>query len=186
MNFFDEKVNLLNNKQCLIIGDININLLDQNNSSETLKNILVSNNFYLCNDKYSTRYSESTKSLLDHIALNHDYNEISLDIIENCLSDHAIQILKLVTNKSPSKGKITTQHRNINKINHNLLIQKLNTLTTRNNHSFNASELYNSIVDAYSSSSYTKKIKLTSNSKPWFDKKIFNLIKQRDFYYYRK
>lgn len=74
---------------------MNIDLLSNNNYSETLHNIFISNNFYLCNETYYTRYSQTNESLLDYIALNYEYDRIDLNIIENSLSDHAIQILSL-------------------------------------------------------------------------------------------
>lgn len=186
LHFLDEKMNSLNNRRCLIIGDINIDLLNKDIACERLKDIFISNDFYLCNLTYSTRYAKNSQSLLDHIALNSEYNDINLDIIENSLSDHAIQILNLTNNKIQNIGKVLAQHKIINRINYNLLINQLNMLINRNNDSFTASELYDSILDAYESSIYCKKIKLNTNSKPWFNNKIYNLIKQRDFYFHRK
>lgn len=187
LNFFDQKVNTLNDRKCLIIGDINIDLLISNKTSETLNNIFITNNFYLCNEAYPTRYSAQRESLLDHIALNFEYNEINLNIIENCLSDHAIQILNLGNNNNQDTK--TSVYRNLNKIDYKLLSNKLNVIINKcneNNDNFNTTELYNSIIDAYNSSIYTKKMKIRSYSNPCFNEKTFNLIKQRDFYYHRK
>lgn len=63
---------------------------------------------------------------------------------------------------------------------------RLDTLINRNNDQINTNELYNSIITAYNSSTYSKRIKIKDNSKPWFNEKIFNLIKQRDYYFHRK
>lgn len=61
---------------------MNIDLLSNNNHSEILHNIFISNNFYLGNETYYTRYSLTNKSLLDYIALNFEYDKIDLNIIE--------------------------------------------------------------------------------------------------------
>ena len=118
LNSFDQKVSTLNDRKCLIIGDINIDLLISNKASETLNNIFITNNFYLCNEAHPTRYSAQRESLLDHIALNFEYNEINLNIIENCLSDHAIQILNLGNNNN--RDTKTSVYRNLNKIDYKL------------------------------------------------------------------
>ena len=184
LNFLDEKVNILNNKNCLIIGDMNIDLLSNNNYSETLHNIFISNNFYLCNETYYTRYSQTNESLLDYIALNYKCDKIDLNIIENSLSDHAIQILSLKSNRNKNTKQIL--YKKVHKTDYRLLRNRLDTLINRNNDQINTNELYNSIITAYNSSTYSKSIKIKDNSKPWFNEKIFNLIKQRDYYFHRK
>src|SRR3978361_1105592 len=118
LNSFDQKVSTLNDRKCLIIGDINIDLLISNKASETLNNIFITNNSYLCNEAHPTRYSAQRESLLDHIALNVEYNEINLNIIENCLNDHAIQILNLGNNNN--RDTKTSVYRNLNKIDYKL------------------------------------------------------------------
>lgn len=48
LNFLDKKLYTLNSNNCIIIGDINIDLLIKNNARERQKSIFISNNFYLC------------------------------------------------------------------------------------------------------------------------------------------
>ena len=187
LNMLDQKINNLsiNNNKCLIIGDLNINLLLQNNNTNLINAIYTSNNFDLCNTSYSTRYSDNRESLLDHIVINFQDSKANLDIIKNSLSDHAIQILSLNLSKKYNSrlksNKITT------KLNYKSLRSKLNILIERtSNENIDTDDLYDLIIDAFNSSMYNKTIKLQNNTKPWFNEKIYYLIKQRDYYFYRK
>lgn len=103
--FLDEKINsiLAFNYKCIVIGDMNIDILNNNLNRERIIDVYNSNNFNLCNCDFATRHSENNHSLIDHIAINFK-DKIKLSIISNCLSDHDIQILD-INLKSKDKQK---------------------------------------------------------------------------------
>lgn len=103
---------------------------------------------------YPTRYSQNRKRLPDHIALNSKYDEVNLNLIESYLSDHASHILNLSTNNNQAKK---TLNKNVNKVNYNLIIHKVNLLVDKNNDNININQLYNSVIEVYNSCTYQKK-----------------------------
>lgn len=187
LNFLDMKIHnyLEVNYKCIIIGDININIINNNQNSIQIMDLYKSNNFILCNGKHPTRHSGNNHSLLDHIAVNFR-EEIKLSIIQNSLSDHDIQIIDInLRNKINIDGKYTIQ--STTKLNYESLDKKLNKLEEdllANDH--NVHELYNSIVNSYSTSTSRKNIKIKKGSKPWFNDHLKYLISQRDYYFERK
>lgn len=184
LQFLDEKIDkvVALNHKCMIIGDMNINLLNDNNNTKRIMDMYSSNNFHLCNYNYPTRHSNNNHTLLDHIAVNFK-EKINMSIISNSLSDHDIQLLDINSNTQQLVKK--PWKKTISKINYKLLERKLNELEELSN-DLNINELYNSIINSYSTCIYEKIIKTKNKSKPWFNDNLHYLIKKRDFYFQRK
>lgn len=72
LNIMEEKLENLNKYKlkCLLIGDMNINLLQSTNDLKRLLDIYSSNNFTLCNTTISTRETPNYESLIDHMLTN--------------------------------------------------------------------------------------------------------------------
>ena len=185
LQFLDEKISsvLILNYKCLIIGDMNINLLDKNNITTRIIDVYRSNNFHLCNSRYATRHSDNNHSLLDHVAVNFT-EKVSLSIISNCLSDHDIQIIDITSSNQYSPKK--TVEKTILRINYKLLDEKLASMEEKLNGDFNTNEIYNTLVNNFSTCIQEKTIKIKEQSKPWFNENLYYLIRQRDYYFQRK
>lgn len=185
LDFLDEKINSVIgfNYKCILIGDMNIDLLNNNLNCDRIKDLYNSNNFKLCNLQYPTRHSNNNNSLLDHIAINFD-NKINLYVISNYLSDHDIQLVDIDMKKNRIPNK-KAANKFIQKINYELLQVNLNNLEEDINDNSNANDIYNSIINSYANCTYKKKIKI-KNDKPWFNENLYHLIKQRDYYFQRK
>lgn len=159
LNFLDEKISdmLPLKYNCIIIGDMNVDLLNNNRNTERIMDIYNSNNFQLCNQNYPTRHLNNNHSLLDHIAINFK-NKIHLSIISNSLSDHDIQLLDItqINKEKPKKGTIK---KIISKINYKALDENLSKLEEKLEDTCNVNELYNDIINSYTSCIYKKTIK---------------------------
>ena len=78
----------MDNKNMVLLGDLNLVLLSQNNITSD-NNVCVANGFRILNEKIPTRQS---KTLIDHVLTNIEEISGSLSIINNGFSDHDIQI----------------------------------------------------------------------------------------------
>lgn len=185
LEFLDEKINsvLAVDYKCIIIGDMNIDLLNKNTNTERINDLYASYNFQLVNLKYPTRHCANSNSLLDHVAINFT-NNIVLSIISNCLSDHDIQLMDIDLGEEKLSAKKTAKI-NFLKINYKLLDQELNTLEENLEANFSVHKLYDSIIDSFTNCTYNRTIKI-KETKPWFNEQLYHLIKQRDHYFYRK
>lgn len=183
-NFLDEKLENLVNMDCIMVGDMNINLLEENNDSKRLKDIYYSNNFKLCNNKTSTRDTADKKSLLDHVITNTIDSNISIEFKTSPISDHKIQIINIPTNYKQKTSKfnyITANKFYVDKLKEELLL-----LNYRKYSYNNVNEYYNSIVDIFGRCIYQINVKIKTNSKPWFSEKTSKLMKTRDNFFKKK
>lgn len=112
---------LENNKNLITIGDVNIDLLDQQNVE--FNNLITSNNFKILNnihvDSYTRRDSTSC-AILDHVHTDIT-NQFALQIGESALSDHRYLLLILFNaGKSNAKTKITKKYVNYTRVRESL------------------------------------------------------------------
>lgn len=116
---FIDKLNQITERfsNCILAGDLNINLLDQLNEEVSLYiNSLNANSFHILNSiscDMPTRTSDSSSTIIDHFATDLLQYNYKLSIFENSLSDHNILALQL---------SIPSAHR----INNNLTISIVN------------------------------------------------------------
>ena len=177
----------LNNKKILITGDLNINLLDQNNiATSTLMNNMHSLHFMPTITK-PTRFPPNnivSPSLLDHTWVN-SYNHIQSAIYKIDITDHCptFSFLKLNTNISNEKTKIS--FRLYNEINYNKFYETLSNFRWDfNNHNDINDKFqyfYNTLNKIYTKNFplKTKQISKNRASKPWLTQAILDSIKTK-------
>ena len=120
--FFDDMKNLLSknnisNKTCCLMGDFNIDLAQENDSSLTFRNMLLSNSFYNTIDK-PTRITSRSISLIDNIFSNNHRDTLHAGILYSDISDHLpifLILSNIISNKASRPPKIhsskkVTQH----------------------------------------------------------------------------
>lgn len=96
--FLDDLEEILDHNillNCLILGDFNIDILGSDNIINLYLCLLESHNFKLCNNKYPTRMTSNSQTLLDHIHSNVYNCKHRVANVINDLSDHNILILDL-------------------------------------------------------------------------------------------
>lgn len=109
----------------IICGDINIDILNQNNSLTSIEylNIMASKGFISCINKY-TRVSNTSQSCIDHMFINNiDTDSVNSYILKSDVTDHYATILYIQndvnladnTNKKLSEigNKINIDHLNM-------------------------------------------------------------------------
>lgn len=100
-------MNSQKNKNAIIVGDVNINLLQSDSVCKEYKSILNCNNFYICDCLTPTRKSSGT--VLDHILVNDVNQRVTLNHIDTDISDHNIIVCefnKVSMEKSSKNNKI--------------------------------------------------------------------------------
>lgn len=185
MRFLDQKLeNVTNmNLECFCIGDVNINILEDNNETKSLMDIYHSNSFKLCNTNISTRDTKNSSTLIDHVITN-SVKDIKIKFIDSPLSDHKIQVINVSIKSNQPNSR--HEHISINKFNIEQLKNELFILDQRKFVFQNVNAYYDTIINIFKKCSYTVLIKQKRNSKPWFNEELTRLIKKRDIYYRKK
>lgn len=177
-NQFDQILSM--NQRCIIVGDFNINLLEQNYITKKYIETITSNGFYILNkihSDYSTRISGTSKTIIDHILTDLFNKTFTVSINSHCFTDHESLTIQIKTDK-PICDKKTYTKTCINY--HNFCLDYnadvSNTVTYSDIHS----KFYNCIQ----ANKYTKTvINSYKNRLPYVTPEIFQQIKKRDKLY---
>ncbi|CAH2096257.1 unnamed protein product [Euphydryas editha] len=97
-------------KRGIMFGDYNINLLNVERSTNLYNEVLRENGFKIINkidDRYSTRETSTSKTIIDHVSANIDTNNIHLAIADTPLSDHK-QLFLEIKRHTPIPRKVVT------------------------------------------------------------------------------
>lgn len=82
---------------CIILGDMNLNLLSETDTIREYRNIIEMNTFTIQNiltTENATRQTEKTATILDHVLMNKNlYCDITLT--DHVISDHKVMYIKL-------------------------------------------------------------------------------------------
>ena len=189
--FFDNPS--IRNNLCVVLGDLNINILTDSPDTNSFIYNMQSHHFYPFVTK-PTRFSPVngiSSTLLDHVWCNNLNLENSCSIIMNDFTDHCPVLFQLnlgnVSETASEKIKIT--FRCINEANRGLFEDKLSnfdwrTLKTNDVNSY-LENLLNTINSLYCES-FPLKIKFVSKkqiSKPWITPGIKKLIYLKSKYF---
>ena len=101
------KINV-SNKTCCLMGDFNIDLAQENYSSLTFRNMLLSNSFYNTIDK-PTRITSRSVSLIDNIFSNIHRDTLHSGILYSDISHHLpifLTLSNIISNKASRPPKI--------------------------------------------------------------------------------
>lgn len=97
-------------KRCIVFGDFNIDTLKKTSSSKEYLSAVEDLGYTFLNKntrKYSTRVTNSTSTILDHVWTNLPNHEFNFSIIKSSLSDHR-QIFLEITKMCPQLKKSVT------------------------------------------------------------------------------
>src|SRR5271156_2589677 len=182
----------------IIVGDVNINLLNNKNKEvEDYINFFNENNMRILSNAITRPNTKNEGSIIDHIYIKNLKNKVKVNvehgIIQNALSDHYAIYISII---NTSKDKITIDNKNkriinfdnhlfnqnINQINKFLLdVHKKianNTSNTQNLQNINC--YYNRITEIYKSCSTSQiKTRKHNNNQSWINDKIKYLINEK-------
>ena len=189
--FSDILVNqLMKNKFCIVMGDLNICLLKPSNPNLNFSNILFSNHFTPLITK-ATRFPQidgEIPSCLDHIWMN-EFFDLDAGIVNIDISDHLPTFLNLKFDSAHKDEKIEIKFRLVNEPNKtkfkNLLSQfDWNSIKSMNPNTY--ADKFSETLDDLYCSAFPLKVKYVSkkyNHKPWINDSIMKLIEAKSKYF---
>ncbi|KAJ8915923.1 hypothetical protein NQ315_015538 [Exocentrus adspersus] len=168
----------------LMIGDININLLSDNDITGNYVALIAFNNFKIVNtidETNATRVTNHNRSIIDHVLIDQHSNlNCSVKIKNNCLSDHKL-LSVTVENDVCAKPKI----------NHEVKLVDYKRFKELFNHKIDKAniESFQELIDLIrvckTESEYVKVIRIRQNN-VWMNKEVLDLMRQRDELYEKK
>ena len=183
INNLEEYLNDKKNNEChqILIGDININILEDTKASLEYVNTLAALGFIPRITK-PTRTTGKSTSCIDHcfIKTNKSIDNISSGIIDTKITDHDPIIIKVTTeNKTNLKQKILNKRINYKKFRTLLETEAWTDFYETHDSDDSAELLEIKLRNALNKSEYTKK-STAKNKKPWITSGIIKSIKNRD------
>ena len=182
---FNELLQKLNkeNKEMIIIGDINCNYLDNNNNKE-VKELLALNGFIqLVNDP--TRVTDTTETLIDVILTTKPENLCDIKVIPTAMSDHdTIGCRRKLNNNKHSPEEIRCRdfsNYEPNNLRNDLFHETFDTVYTEENPN-QAWKCMKSILKTnfdHHAPYISKRVK--GKKSPWLDRDIKAEMNHRDF-----
>ena len=193
---------ILENQECYLLGDFNINLLHNGKNifgkkgyTSKLKSLPSLTKEYLdFGYSYSleqlisvpTRITESTAILTDHVLTNSPHEIIQSGVIEMSLSDHELIHCTRKTTKLKSNNHYELNIRTMKNYTVENFIELLNKIDFSNYQTFscvNKAYLDSKLITAIDTICPSKKIRIKGNTKAWFDSEVISIINKRDDYY---
>lgn len=184
---------LSHKKKCdceLIVGDLNINILDDSESSVQYLNVLSEYGFVSCINEF-TRVTDRGGSCIDHIFLKSRLfceDDINALVYEHQITDHfpiALH-LSLPTNSKnkPRAAGILKNFINYDTLNRGLATVNWNTSLNHESVDDVALSMVNTVKELIHKSTYTKYIKDKSKYlKPWITRALLVSIKNKNKLY---
>ena len=171
----------------ILVGDINIDILKNEQHSQKYMNILYASGF-LSGINIPTRVTSHSATCLDHIFVksSQDITSFNPFVIESYITDHYPVMLNIQNVK-----KINTATEEENETSIRIDYKQLEKLTSNENWNIinrNPNECLNNIISKIQviiskSTHYIKRKKNYKGRKPWTNSEIVRLIKQRDYSY---
>lgn len=179
-------MNSQKNKNSIIVGDVNIDLLQSDSVCKEYKSILSCNNFYICDGLSPTRVQSGT--VLDHVLVNDVNQSVTLNHIDTDISDHNIIVCefnKVSVEKSSKNKSIQIKSINYKKILRSYENNQLNICSD-----LSVNEMMCVLIDDIkhrtddATTVKEKRIKSGNvNLKPWFNAEIEKVIEYKHFWY---
>lgn len=180
---------LSSNKNGIFLGEVNINLLKNNRTQHTYKEIINSNGYQILNKinkKFATRIAivknKITKTIIDHITSDLYNNQHHMTINSHSFSDHesiSLQIkidnFKNNNNKIESK-QITNNRKFLNDFETAVSNMDLNTITFTSYHKIMTNSIQNNTNTKITKTKYNNKL-------PYITNEIKSMLKNRNKLY---
>ena len=186
-DFLNNTLNHFANKKCIILGDLNIDMLKNNIKANItdFSNILLSQNFTNFIDKptYIDPQSGNLTTCLDHIWTNFSFNNLSFTFDEP-FTDHLP--CALISNKNTDYPKCKVKFRNFSKSNKDKFLTELpifiNELELPMDNINTATNLFINGLNKLINNYFPIKIKFISNKRfnmPWLNSNLIKCITKK-------
>ena len=176
----------LDSQESYILGDFNTNYVAENKSSLMKSLKMFMKNFSLLQlIDTPTRVTVKTKTILDLILVTDSYKVSQSGTLPYGMSDHNIVYVTRKIKKGQINRHNTVNIRSMKNYSKDKFIEKLNEINwfyvlnelDVNSAWKNFREVFSKKIDEIAP---MKEVRLRSNSEPWFDGNILNLISERD------
>lgn len=171
---------LENNQNCIVIGDMNINLLENNNKTMKYTDTIHSNGYHILNKintSYATRNTNTTNTIIDHAITDIINKNYILSINSHCFSDHESITLQI------GKYKYTSDKATVRKvkINEPQIVNEFNH-TKQNIDTY--SQLHAKLIHHIQQNTTTQTKTISHKTKlPYINNEIKKIMKERDKLY---
>ena len=181
---------LLKNKFCIVMGDLNICLLKPNSPNANFSNLLFSHHFMPLITK-ATRFPQidgEIPSCLDHIWIN-KFFDLDAGIVSINISDHLPTFLNLKLGAIQQDEKTKVQFRLVDiasKTKFKTLLANFNWNTIKSNNPDVYTDAFISTLDKLYCSAFPLKTKYVSRKhkhNPWINDSLKNLIDAKSQYF---
>lgn len=178
-------------KNCFLIGDFNINLLDSSTLSDNYISLLRSYSFTLCNKRFPTRVTDQTETLIDHIHTNIDSENITVSNICSDFSDHSTLVIDVPSQSTETSYALkeelsSSSYQLIDhpKLNNYFLVNKFYSAKTEINGIYEDFSNYieKGVATCLLQSRQHTSAKSTKR-KPWVTQSFLNILKIKDRLY---
>lgn len=161
--------------KCILIGDINIDILKKTKEVKNYKDI-IKQNYLAIKNKDITRRHDRGGTLIDHVITQKDM-ECQITTRDSAISDHRLLIVNIKTNK---KNDNETRSKKIKITNYSLFKESvLTSISTTQINNFD--DLIKLVAESKRTSTTMKTIK--QKGKAWSDPLTHKAIRKRDKYY---
>lgn len=171
---------LTNNDNCYVMGDMNIDLLSDDNTYRKYSNIINSSGYNILNNVnklYSTRKTTNTQTIIDHILTDILSKKYTLTINTHCFTDHESLTLQINTNQPISNKRIVCKkHTNLNQILLDYNAENDELISYSQFHTKVTNHIHRNTAIKTKSVSYKNKL-------PYVTNELRKLIKKRDSLY---
>ena len=182
---FLESVLLKHSKKHLIIGDMNINLLDDSQVIKDYKDLVAVSNFKINNlvsEEFATRVTRVSKSLIDHVLSDYSGRlDCKVNVKENALSDHKLILIDVKSSVQIQKPKVDYE---VKCVNYNRFVNLFREKALSIN-VVSFQQLIDLVIECKKKSEYAKKLRIRSNN-TWMNNEVLEMLKKRDKLYKKK
>ncbi|CAH2108466.1 unnamed protein product [Euphydryas editha] len=177
-NFLDiYPTQLHDKKRNLVFGDFNINLLNTNRITTTYMETLQEYGLRIINqidEKFCTRETNSTKTIIDHVCSNLKENQFHMALIESPMSDHKQIYLELQRHHPDCLSRVKYEVVSYNKLN------EVMSIIEENHENSDFSQLEERLVSNINKSKIIKTKILNPPRQDWIDGTIIDQINNRN------
>ena len=196
--------NILDKQDCYLLGDFNINILqnDENVFEKELSNSKLNSIPFIVTEyldfafsytlKQSistpTRTTENTATLSVHVLTNSPHKIIKCGVVEVNLSDHELIYCTRKTTKLKSNKRNELNICSMKNYTAEGFVELLKKTDFPNYETYACINMAyldfaTKIVDVIDSYCPSKRVRIKSNTKPWFDSVVISLVNKRDSCY---
>lgn len=167
---------LYKSSRAIIFGDFNINILSDDRTTTSYKQIIEENGYKILNridGNYATRVTTTTNTIIDHVCTNLTENSFHLALVESAMSDHKQIYLELKKHQPNRVQKIKYES-----INYETLYKMVQTIDL--NGDLEYLELENKLISCIKLSKESKVKIQNCPRQDWINKEIISGINKRN------